>query len=205
MHTHFIDSDFILPANEYITQAEQLDPIHILLNAEDGKEELVEKSILSYTEQTNLAYTSKATLIEEFKGLQRMYITVGGTLVLILALIGILNFVNAMLTSVITRKVELATLQSIGMTDRNMKQMLIFEGLIQAGIVTILTLTIGQILVYLFTLFIAGQTWFFRYHFQIAPLIICIPLLLLLCYIVPQIAFINMKKESIVERLRVAE
>ncbi len=46
-----------------------------------------------------------------------------------LALIGILNFINSMMTSILSRYKELAMLQSVGMTGRQVKQMLMIEGI----------------------------------------------------------------------------
>lgn len=43
---------------------------------------------------------------------------------LIIGSVGILNFVNTILTSIFTRRRELATLQSVGMTGRQMMKML---------------------------------------------------------------------------------
>ena len=48
---------------------------------------------------------------------------------IIIGIIGIANFVNFVLTSVITRKKEFSMLQSIGMTGKPLKRMLSFEGL----------------------------------------------------------------------------
>ena len=57
-----------------------------------------------------------------------MYRFVGGVLCAILALIGILNFINSMTTSILSRHKEIAMLQSVGMTGWQVKQMLICEG-----------------------------------------------------------------------------
>ena len=54
---------------------------------------------------------------------------VGGILSFILGLIGILNFINTMITSIQARKNELAVLQAVGMTGRQLRQMLTGEGL----------------------------------------------------------------------------
>ena len=44
-------------------------------------------------------------------------------------LIGILNFINSITTSILSRYREIAMLQSVGMTGRQVKQMLIYEGI----------------------------------------------------------------------------
>lgn len=49
---------------------------------------------------------------------------VGGALSLVIGMIGVLNFINFMLTSILTRRREFAMLQSMGMTRRQLSQML---------------------------------------------------------------------------------
>ncbi len=62
------------------------------------------------------------------KKLENMFLLVGGVTSLIIGAIGILNFINAMLTSIISRRREFAMLQSIGMTNKQLNKMLILEG-----------------------------------------------------------------------------
>ena len=50
--------------------------------------------------------------------------TLWKALSVIIGLIGIVNFINSVLTSIITRQKEFAMLQSIGMTGKQQKQML---------------------------------------------------------------------------------
>ena len=45
------------------------------------------------------------------------------------ALIGILNFINSITTSILSRYREIAMLQSVGMTGWQVKQILIYEGI----------------------------------------------------------------------------
>ena len=50
-----------------------------------------------------------------------MYVMIGGMLAFILALIGILNFLNTMAASILSRKQEFAALEAVGMTGRQLK------------------------------------------------------------------------------------
>lgn len=54
--------------------------------------------------------------LQEFKDMVNMFLIVGGALSAILALIGILNFINLTYTSIHERKQELKILWSVGMT-----------------------------------------------------------------------------------------
>ena len=53
---------------------------------------------------------------------------VGGMLTLVIGIIGILNFINSILTGIVTRQKEFAMMESIGMTKKQLTRMLIYEG-----------------------------------------------------------------------------
>ena len=92
------------------------------VEAED--QEAFENSLKSYTETpgTSMGYLSKNNIRSEFDGMVRVIGTIGITLAAVIAWIGILNFVNAVITGIIARKREFAMLQSIGMTNRQLQR-----------------------------------------------------------------------------------
>ncbi len=94
----------------------------------------MESFLADYTENVNpqFDYESKATYAAEFEGMRSMFLLLGGALSVIVGLVGVLNFFNAILTGIITRKREMAVLQSIGMTGKQLKTMLVCEGLLYA-------------------------------------------------------------------------
>lgn len=206
-HGHFLDIYLTLPADEFILQTGETGAMKTAFNAEPSAIPAIEEWIKNYCENVdpNMAYQSRAIFEEEFEGIQNMYLTVGSILSFILAMIGILNFINSVITSVQTRRQELAVLQSIGMTGKQLKTMLIGEGLWYTVITVIVTLTIGSLITYGIVTGIAYQMWFFTYHFMITPVLICIPLLILMSIIIPAICYHNMSRQSVVERLRTSE
>lgn len=206
-HGHFLDIYLTLPANEFILQTGETGAMKTAFNAEPSAIPAIEEWIKNYCENVdpNMAYQSRAIFEEEFEGIQNMYLTVGSILSFILALIGILNFINSVITSVQTRRQELAVLQSIGMTGKQLKTMLIGEGLWYTVITVIVTLTIGSLITYGIVTGIAYQMWFFTYHFMITPVLICIPALILMSIIIPAICYRNMNRRSVVDRLRTSE
>ena len=84
----------------------------------------MEEFLSSYVEdiEPSMNYDSKQTYINSFNDLTSLIITIGGALSIIIGLIGVTNFVNSVLTSIITRRKELAMLQSIGMTGKQLKK-----------------------------------------------------------------------------------
>lgn len=206
-HTHFFDIYFTMPSDEFIRETGETGAMKTAFNIEPIQYENAEKWVQNYCENVNnsLSYKSRAMYVNEFKNIQNMYLTVGGFLSFILALIGILNFINSILTSVEARKRELAVLQSIGMTGKQLKSMLINEGICYMGAAVFLTLIIGMPLTYAMVSAVTAQMWFFSYHFVILPVILCIPVFLAFSIIVPALCYKNMCKDSIVDRLRVSE
>ena len=206
-HTHYFDLYLTLPAEEFVYQTGETGAMKSAFNVKESAIGETEKWIKNYCEKVNtdMAYQSRETFVSEFKGLQNMYLTVGGLLSFILALIGILNFINSVITSVQTRRRELAVLQSIGMTGRQLKKMLIGEGLCHIIITLLITLTLGSLLTYAAVMGIAHHLWFFSYHFTIMPILLSIPVLAVLSVIIPVVCYRTMCRQTIVERLRESE
>lgn len=75
-----------------------------------------------------------------------MFLLLGGVLSGVIAVVGTLNFLNAILTGMIARRREFAVLQSVGMTRRQLKRMLVYEGLLYtfAAIVISLILVVAS-------------------------------------------------------------
>ncbi len=205
MHGHYIDPEFILPSTEYLEHNTVKTPLHVLCNAETGKEAEVAKAIEAYCGTSQMSCVSKDSAAAEFHSMQSMIIIVGGVLSAILGLIGILNFMNSILTSIISRRRELAMLQSVGMTAKQLHRMLIGEGFVYAFAALLASFTVGNVVVYLIVKLFAGQIWFFSYNFTMLPMLICLPAMLLLSYLLPALAYRSIDRESIVERLREAE
>ena len=126
---------------------------------------------------------------------------VGLGIVLILALIGLLNYVNTVTGNVQNRQMELAILESVGMTEKQMYRMLIQEGLLYAVGSLILTATVGMgITYYLY------QSMNYReipFAVPALPMVVAVVLILLICIAVPLAAYRHLEKRgTIVERIR---
>lgn len=196
-----------LPVSEYLKVVSRPVLMTYSFNVSDGRESDIEAFIKNYTETVEplMNYESKQVYLDSFKDAQNMLITVGGTLCIIIGLIGILNFINSILTGIIARRQEFAMLQSIGMTGRQLNLMLCCEGLYYAFATMLFSLVAGI----LFSIGIIGgvvsNLWFFSYRFVVSPLLIAYPILIVLSVIVPYITYHGVGRQSIVERLRERE
>ena len=152
-----------------------------------------------------LSFTSKQTLIDHYKEQTRASTIMAFAISFVIAVVGVLNFVNSMLTAIFSRQKEFAMLQSIGMTRRQLRNMLIGEGLYYAGITLALSYVLSALVVGVgVRLFVAGD-WTATFHFTLLPLVICTPILLAFAVLIPVCCFKNIEKQSIVERLRAVD
>lgn len=204
---NFDEYTFILPSGVYQEFTGSDEVMSYTFDVKPDKIQSMTEFLAAYTRNTEqeMSYETKQSYVGEFQEMQYMLLMVGGALSFLIGLIGILNFMNSILTSILSRKREFAILTSIGMTGKQMKKLLAFEGLYYAAGTGMTALLLG-ILTSVFVIGrVGGSIWFFSYHFIIWPLLISIPLLFLLGVLVPAAAMRGMVKESVVERLREIE
>ena len=175
-----------------------------LMNVEDQKEKSYGQFVENYTTTTEplMDYELKQKYIDEFAGMKNLFILVGGTLSIVIGLIGILNFINSVLTNVVTRRKEFAMMEAIGMTKKQLLRMLILEGLYYAGITILAVLVFGSLFSFTVVRVLSGGIWFMKYRFVIWPMLAACPFLILFGIVVPYLAYAPQRKNSLVEEIR---
>ena len=201
--------DYIFPTNELLGNMVPADQpaMKTIFNVDHEHQLATENWLKNYTKNTDtsLDYFSKVTLRQNFDRMINMFRLVGGTLCAILALIGILNFINSITTSILSRYREIAMLQSVGMTGWQVKQILIYEG-IGYSILGLLGSLILSVIASLTVVRMMGvELTYFTWHFTLLPVFLCIIPLLLITAIVPLVCYNKMAQKTVVERLRIAE
>lgn len=197
-------TNFYMPTEKFKPLCTYPHVVNFSFNVKPGQEMAMEDFLTSYTEniEPGMDYESKQTYVNSFHDLTSMIITIGGALSVIIGLIGITNFINSMLTSIITRKKEFAMLQSIGMTGKQLKSMLACEGLYYAIGTILASAFFGTLFSLIIVQGIANSIWFFTYRFVIWPMLVIYPFLLAVTIIIPSILYRKIAKTSIIERLR---
>lgn len=167
----------------------------------------METFLKQYTDsvEPTMSYTSKSTALSGLEGIQNTAILVGGVLAMIIGLIGILNFINAVLTSILIRRREFAMLQSIGMSKQQLRKMLVLEGLWYAVIAAMLSLIFSTVASSLLVRPIAASMRFCTFTFTLKPVIIVVPFYFLAGALVPLFAAMKNNKASLVEQIRQIE
>ncbi|MDE5872865.1 MAG: FtsX-like permease family protein, partial [Lachnospiraceae bacterium] len=120
----------------------------------------------------------------------------------IIALIGVMNFINIMITSVCARRKELAMLQAVGMTGRQLKKMLIMEGMTYVGASIIIGLIVSIGTNGIVKNIAENMFYFISYKGTPIPIICIMPIFVVIGILVPVIAYRQVTKKSVVERLR---
>ena len=201
--------DYIFPTNELLENMVSADQsaMKTIFNVDEEHQLATENWLKNYTTNTDTAldYLSKVTLRQTFDGMINMYRLVGGALCAILALIGILNFINSMTTSILSRYREIAMLQSVGMTGRQVKQMLIYEGIGYSILGLFGSLILSVIASLTVVRMMGAELTYFTWHFTLLPVFLCIIPLILITAIVPLVCYNKMAQKTVVDRLRIAE
>lgn len=198
-----MEMHFILPSETFLAQWPENTLRRLFVNVEDTHVDEMQEWLNTYIQEkdSSLPVTSRSSMTEQYERETRSSAVMGNAISIIIALVGVLNFINSMVTAIVSRKREFAMIQSIGMTKRQLCKMLVCEGLYYAAI----TLTAS----YLVSAAAVGigvramvDGGFTTFHFTLLPLMICTPVLLIFAVLIPYLCFKNLEKESIVERLR---
>ena len=130
-----------------------------------------------------LRYESKIGDMEEIKAAQGNMMEVGTGISLVLALIGIMNYINTMIGNIESRRKELEILENIGMTYRQMKQMLVREGALYALLSVLLTFLAGLPVTY--GLFQSMNYMKVPFFVPVIPVLLFILAVFAICIIIP--------------------
>ena len=164
-----------------------------------------EQSILNLLEENDgakdFSWKSKIEEADEIERAQGNMPQIGIGIVLILAFIGIMNYINTFVVNIQSRMTELSVMESIGMTTGQLLGMLVREGALYAGGAWTITLTAGMGITYLF--YEAMNYRKVAFSVPILPVIFAAGISLLVCILVPVAAWKGMeRKGTVVERIK---
>ena len=198
---------FYLPADTFQSMYPDNTLRKLFFDVAEEYQPQAEEMLTSYRDNVDksLNYTAKSTLNRHYQEQTRANTVMGFAISLIIAFVGILNFINSMLTAIASRQKEFAMIQSIGMTKRQLRNMLIYEGLFYAGITLFASFLLSALAVGVGVRMMVSTDWTATFHFTLLPLVICTPILIVFAILIPYICFKNLEKQSIVERLRATD
>lgn len=194
---------YIIPANYFRNIYPNTPIYHTYLEVEKHYINKTEDFLKSYQEEinANLAYHTKEYYIENFENEIEAQMIIGKMLSLIIAIIGILNFINSMVSSYLSRNREIAILQGIGMTKKQVLKMFFYESLEYITFILGITIILASLLISTGIKSYLAESYTSTYHFTLAPVFIITPILLFISIILPSLCFHQIDKRSIVERI----
>ena len=125
----------------------------------------------------------------------------GNGAAILLIVIGLINFVNVMLTGVVARKNEFAIMESIGTTKKQIMKILTLEGGIYALISTLLIMTFGNAFLMLVADAVPHMANYAVFKYPVALVIGLIAAIFVICLSVPAIVHKATSDETVIERL----
>lgn len=195
---------FVLPVEKLAADSGQTPiPMFYLFDTPDAAAEQSAEDYLDALagNTSGLMYESKSTLRAEFESFRYMFLLLGGILCAVIGLVGVLNFFNAIMTGILSRKREFAVLQAVGMTKRQLKSMLVCEGLFYALGASAAALVLSLLLNPLIGSFLENMFWFFRAGFTFIPVLLAVPVFALLGCLIPSLVYGQAARQSIIEQL----
>ena len=204
-YRYYGSDEFILNDETFVQDSGTNSIMYYAFDTSDEASAAMEAFLADYTENIApaLDYESKGTYTGEFESMRSMFLLLGGTLSFIVGLVGVLNFANAILTGITARRRELAVLQSIGMTARQMRAMLMLEGLFYTLGAAALALGLTLLTAPALSAGLESLFWFFTYRLTLWPIAAVLPFFVLLGTAVPAASCRAAQKRPVVERLRV--
>ncbi|WP_240480009.1 ABC transporter permease [Paenibacillus fonticola] len=195
------------PAAAFREVEEQPDILSATLHVDPSKHEQAGRAVQALTKgiEGRLAVKSREDYKQELAGFITIFQTVGYGLSFIIALIGVLNYINTVITGVLSRRNEFAVLESIGMTKRQLNKMLLYEGCYVVLLTGLLTWTFGLLATYFIVKGIAGNMAFTTFRMNVLPVASTTVVLLVISYFVTKTAYRILSRATIVERLREVE
>lgn len=125
----------------------------------------------------------------------------GNGAAMLLIVLGLINFVNVMLTGVIARKNEFAVMESIGTTKKQIRKILTLEGGIYALISTLLIMTLGNAFLLLVANAVPSIVNYAKFEYPVSLVVCLIAAIFVICLSVPEIVYKATSKETVIERL----
>ncbi|MFL8709860.1 ABC transporter permease [Clostridioides sp. GD02377] len=174
---------------------------------EEGKYQEIKDSIKKIAKSNGFLETDFLdSRVESNKAVISFIKIMGYTLTCIIGVIGFMNLVNTMITSIVTRKKELGMLQAIGLTNKQLVKMLNSEAIYYTSRMMIGSILSGGILGYIAVIFLKKTGLSYAtYALPIVPILLMAVCILIAQFITTYLIGKSFNKESLIDRVRYSE
>lgn len=151
--------------------------------------------------RSELLFISKYEDMKTIQDSQSGMYEIGTIIALLLLSVGVLNYINTMANSMQSRKLTFSIMESVGMSRKQIRKLLIREGMLYAGGSVLITMTIGTGITYV--IFQSMNYMKVPFSLPVFPLIGAGLFLMLICIVIPIVTYKRLiKNRSITERFR---
>ncbi len=195
---------FFLPEETYYDMTGDINTNDtIVISTDENKTDQVEKSLSTMLqEEPQLSMETLRERMEYDKNSFGLLFGVILGLSIFIICFSLINLINTLITNILSRKREFATIQSIGMTHDQLKKMIISEGLILAVGNMILTLILGVIVGVAGVNFMNSMgAMYMNYSFPTLYFIGYVIVIIGIPVIISIVSINIFKKQSLVDRL----
>ncbi|HDF2818148.1 TPA: FtsX-like permease family protein [Clostridioides difficile] len=192
---------FYVPSSSFLEMYPENTPRKWFLNVEKGKENEMENILKPYMEKGVPIETEK-TIEQNYNNATKSATLLQNIVSIMILVIGIVNFANVIIISVTSRKNEFAMMQSIGMTKKQLRLLLMMEGINISIITLIISYFLSLVTICVGVSAYLQTQWTATYHFSITPLLVVTPVLIILPIVISLICFQRIQKIEIIERLQ---
>lgn len=175
----------------------------IFLNVDPQWEAQINQTLIEMQNKNSEIYLlAKSTYIETNKMSLGSILIIGTVFSLLLLVIGLTNFANTMATNIYARQREFATLESIGMTKKQILITLSIEGIAYAFFSLLLLIFAGIPLTYGLVWLVSEQFYFLTFRPPFLAVLIIALLVTIICLSIPRKTFRLISRDSITNRLK---
>ena len=176
-----------------------------IVDTDDSKWETVKDEIQKIIPATSRLYVST---LDEWVGAYRdkllNYRIPVYVFVMFIGVFGIINLLNTLITNILTRKRELGVLQAVGLSRKQLSEMLLTEGLFYTFGVLLLSVSFGTLMGHLLCTVFSAMSLFGKvsYHFPALEMFSFFLLMLAVQMLFSYLSIRQIKKRSLVEQIR---
>lgn len=181
---------------------------NVMVNIDRQSQIEFENFLKELAGNTGIGVTMRSTYQWEFKNALFHTYMIPMFVGVVLLLIGVLNFGNALVTSVLVRKKEFAVYESLGMTQIQIRKLLVYEGLTYGGMLVVFLVLVVSVLTWMlgrWWITHSASSWCATWRYSLMPMWIVLPILFAAALLVPLCCLRFVTRESVTERLRVVE
>lgn len=150
-----------------------------------------------------LGFSSSELIKKSMESIKNTIFVVGIVVSGIIGIAGVINFVNLTIANILSRRRELAVMESVGMCRKQIKKLITTESLLYSVLSTLFGIIFSVAIGYLLISPISQNIWFMGFNMIIWPSVIIALFIIIITIFLPKLLYKLFSKGSIVEKLRI--